>query len=56
MKHLITGLTLLFFACSVQAQNWKAHMADPSHNFYATQKEFYKDLKQVEKEMRRGKG
>ncbi|HEV7232409.1 MAG TPA: T9SS type A sorting domain-containing protein [Bacteroidia bacterium] len=53
MKQLITGLTLLFFACSVQAQNWKAHMADPSHNFYATQKEFYKDLKQVEKEMRR---
>jgi PKD repeat protein len=43
----------MLLAYGIQAQNWKAHMADPNHNFYATQKEFYKALKKEEKELRK---
>jgi PKD repeat protein len=53
MKHTHTLLVFLFLTYALQAQNWKAHMADPRHNFYSTQKEFYKDLKKKEKELRR---
>jgi PKD repeat protein len=55
MKKNLFTLVSLIFVCSLQAQDWKKHMADPSRNFYTTQKEFYQDLKQVKKAMSKKK-
>ncbi len=53
MKKVYNLLFSLLFAGVMQAQDWKAHMADASRNFYATQKEFYKDYLKKEKELRK---
>src|ERR1039458_5373203 len=53
MKKSLTVFCAFLLADSLFAQNWKKDMADPGRNFYTTQQEFYKDLQQSEKELRK---